>query len=164
MSEITTRSDVERLCWHLSGWSVEQRSVNRLMAAIDAYAAGVPLADAVAEPDGGVQAPAEPSAMLETPAAVIGPQNGAQGIEGAYMLTLTRVDTPARTGPHRDSGDGGRTCRKCNERKALTEFNLDPHSPGGRKTACKACENKRKRDARALKKTVGKATARVRGT
>lgn len=181
MSEITTLADVERMCWRLSGWQVEQRSVDTLLAIVDAYARGVvlpaedrrgleggageaePPAETLPPPDVAVEIP-EPAAELQTDAQ-------SRDLEGAYVVTVTRIerpdpepeDEPEATG----QGDGSdldaylappeervRTCRKCGLTFALAKFSRDKSSRGGRKTACTPCENIRRRDERRAKRAA----------
>jgi hypothetical protein len=97
MSENTvTLADLERLCWHLSGWSVDQRSVDELLAAVEAYAQGrASSAGALVAlrgpgtPEGPSEPSAAPSATQETPGPVNGPQEGAQGATPRLHLTGT---------------------------------------------------------------------------
>lgn len=122
MSDAVSLADVERLCWRLSGWRVEQRDVDALLAAVESYArsagamaretcevprepgaqAGGPQG-AVSEPEPVHERPAEPSVMPEPSQTVNGPQTGVQSRaiaetlsldEGAYVLTVTRVAKP----------------------------------------------------------------------
>lgn len=43
-----------------------------------------------------------------------------------------------------------KTCRACGLAKPLIEFYKDPKSKDGRRAACKACENNRKKTAQRL--------------
>lgn len=191
MSEITTAdagagpvslADVERLCWHLSGWSVEQRSVDELLTAVQAYAGstGVESSGAAAPLGvggaGGPQAPHGPSADLsvtdETQAPPPGPQTGVQGVVPRLHLTGTlTLICPGKSGarprkraeprtPLKITVDGAvpedtRTCRKCRASQPIAEFIRDSHGLRGRKTVCRTCENTRKRDTRRARKDGG---------
>lgn len=170
MSGITTLADVERLCWHLSGWQVDQRDVDALLAAVRAYAdgaghgapssgleGGAGAAQPSQEASGGGDASGEPSnPSREAQTAAQG-----EGLEGAYVLTVTRVDRP-QPGRRTDTAGGKRTCRKCGKRAPLENFNKDAHSPGGRKTACKTCENERKRNARRIQRAASRLAGQKR--
>lgn len=166
MSESVSLADVERLCWRLSGWQVEQRDVDALLAVVQAYARGAGHGALSLGLEGGAGAAEPPQEALGEPAATgepstapRQPQTGTDGpgIEGAYVLTVTRVDRP-QPGRRTDTAGGKRTCRKCKKRAPLEEFNKDAHSPGGRKTACKSCENERKRTARRIQRAAERVT------
>ena len=164
MSETTavTLADLERLCWRLSGWSVEQESVDRLMAAVEAYASGGRIsADALVASSGpgAAESPRGPSpdlvVMDETPAPEIGPQRGVQGfplsLEITGTLTLVCGCTPPRPAMRPKAVVAGppspdvRTCRKCGDQQAITEFFRDVKGAGGRKSVCRTCEAARRR-------------------
>lgn len=175
MSEVATRADVERLCWMLSGWRVEQRDVDRLLEAVDAYASGAVLPQSAQEADGGTESASEASepvpVTVEPSTALNVPQTAVQdagGIEGAYVLTVTRVQRPEPgkrplPTPRADLTEPERTCRKCGVTYPIENFNRDCHSRGGRKTACKPCENTRRRDARRTERAADRAARAARG-
>jgi hypothetical protein len=177
MSETMTRGDLERLCWHLSGWRLDQRSVDRLLAAIDAYASGAGLSAEVPslpepEPQEAAQAPegvrgasADHVVIDEIPEAVSGPQEGAQGVVPRLHLTGTltlvcacqsqpdtrKAPATARARPKTlatPDDPAARVCRTCMDRQPLSEFFRDPHGPQGHKSVCRTCDNLRKRTAR----------------
>lgn len=155
MSEGTTLGDIERLCWTLSGWQVDQRDVDRLLSAVQAYAAA-----GAAEVSGSAavcpqEASAQPPVADESVQVVADAHRGAQTIliDGACVLTLTPltrtplVVTPPRnrpqttyTVPAADLYEPRRTCRTCARTKDIQDFNRDHHSPGGRKSQCRDCE------------------------
>lgn len=115
MSESVTLADIERLCWRLSGWTVEQESVDRLLTAVTAYAgcaavpgatgpggapgrwqgasAGLAVVDetqaAVESPEGAPEAPGEPLAGDRAPE---GAQEREEGVQRLHLTgTLTLV-------------------------------------------------------------------------
>lgn len=114
MSESVSLADIERLCWRLSGWTVEQESVDRLLAAVTAYAGGgsagvvrrdaaddsgwqgarAPLAvldeaqAATRSPQGAPGAPEEPCAGDSVPGDPSGPEGGVQRLHLTGTLTL----------------------------------------------------------------------------
>lgn len=169
MSETVTLADIERLCWKLSGWTVEQRSVDRLLSAVRTYAgygtdAGphVEGASALAV-EGGEGEPETrrgPSADLvlmdDMPQAATGPQTGTQRIELSGSVTLLCA-RPARKRtwavPAGPVPEGSRACRTCGAVHPFEHYGRDAHSPQGRRTACRDCENKRKRMARLVWET-----------
>jgi hypothetical protein len=198
MSESVAPADpglasIERLCWHLSGWNVEQRDVDRLLAEIQVYAAGAGSSGAAAPlASGGEGAEMAPDAPLSAAEAPTGPVEPSGPVEEAQApvqhvhvtgtLTLvcpgghapaaqpashkrqaprTRRRVPAaqrrRQPASPDTHDPTqpedyRTCRQCQESKAIGEFVRDVHGRRGRKTVCRDCENTRKRTARRAKK------------
>jgi hypothetical protein len=133
---------LEKLCWHLSGWQVDQCSVDRLMTEIRAYVQthtpeasamlAVRLPEALQEP-----VTAEPS-----PPDPIVPQESTRG----------------RVRPMVPGGDGpSRTCRTCHGYWALEEYDRDTKGVGGRKSVCRLCENRRKRERRREQAVLRKA-------
>lgn len=163
---VVSRGDIERLCWRLSGWRVDQASVDRLLLAVDAYVAHAPL-PAEARPDVPAQSPplaaqeaVTPPAVPEPVQAVAEPPAAVQSIEGAYVLTVSRIDRPEppqKPVPRADREEPMRKCRKCGTVYPIQMYNRDPYGRGGRKTACGPCENKRKRDARRISRAAAKA-------
>lgn len=111
--------------------------------------------------------PVAPPVTAEPAEAVTAPQAGVQRVE--LTGTLTLVCTPPCAAPHKpakgvpaprvevpvDTGStvpqGARKCRKCPKVYPLEHYARDPHSPQGRRTACRDCENKRKREARLVR-------------
>lgn len=171
MSEIVTLDDVERLCWTLSGWQVEQRDVDRLLVSVQAYAdaatgssgAAAPL---VVEGDGAQEATDGPVQPLTPPAGTPEPPEPSQKAQGAVQrihLTgrLTLIcpgvhDAPpclrehvVPTGP---DPEGTRRCRACGRVQDLAEFSRDSHGREGRRSTCRECNNLRKRDAKRAKR------------
>lgn len=167
----TTLADIERLCWHLSGWQVDQRSVDALLKAVAAYAGYGPgeesqSSDAAAPTlEGGageaVRAP-EPL-VAPTPAddisePVKAPQAAVQRVEVTGTLTLlcpglhTPPD-PARIPPPRkaripgDPHESQRRCGKCERTLPVEEFARDAKGRNGLRYACRDCENTRKRES-----------------
>jgi hypothetical protein len=183
MSEITSPEDIERLAWRLSGWRVEQRALDALLGAVQEYAQGCVDSGRVAvwspvgppppeEPSqGAVGGPGQVPAGEETPEGAGGLQTGAQGVdlEGAYVLTVTKVAkpafTPVRTASRQDPSETTRTCRKCGQTYRLEKFSRDKTSKGGRKTACTPCENIRRRDERRKRRAAEREAreARIQG-
>lgn len=160
-----TLGDIERLCWSLSGWQVEQRSVDTLLSAVRAYTAEAGRGGQ----DGVTGAPGSPARATVTDESVLADfvaQGGVQGpdLEGTYVLTVSRVVSPGRprrikvqrnppldvntSGDMGVSGETERTCRLCGHTYRIEKFSRDKSSPGGRKTACTPCENIRRRDQR----------------
>lgn len=166
MSDVVTLAEIERLCWHLSGWSVDQRSVDELLAAIRLYAHSVvPLAEAVATasdpvPQEPVCAPASTEPDPEHPEPEREAHSGTRRADWKGELTVRVVigGKSSRRGPmtplERAANDVSdskkrRTCRKCSTDQPLTEFMRNSRMTGHRKTVCRTCENTRKREARA---------------
>ncbi len=144
---------------------MEQRAVDTLLDAVRAYAAGEPEA-APDAPQDGAGGPEGVTAADGGALAQILAQGGIQGpdIEGAYVLTVTRVlnaGRPRRTrrpsAPADECEETERTCRKCGLTYAITKFSRDRTSPGGRKTACTPCENLRRRDQRRVQRAAERA-------
>lgn len=173
MSERASLADVERLCWHLSGWQVEQRDVDRLLAAVQAYAQGaeapaVPAVLAVEEqaPADGAERPAEgttpPDAAEEVYEVTGGALTPVQRVHvtGALTLVCSGGCTPPKkvTKKSRPVADDPavpedwRQCRKCGGAQPIDHFVRDTHGPRGRKNVCRDCENLRKRNARRARK------------
>lgn len=176
----TTLGDVERLVWRLSGWEVEQVSLNAVLKAVRDHAeahgvvcdcAAHPGMDAHMPPQAPQEAVYAPLTPMETPAApqapaeaqapvqrvevsgtvtvVCGCAQGAGGTPQAPPVRQVRA-APAHSAarPMKEAGAGpGRVCRKCGHRWALEEFARDRKGPDGRRTACRACENTRRREA-----------------
>lgn len=136
-----SRADIERMCWVLSGWRVEQRAVDELLAAIDAHIQGA------GGPQTGVQAPCGGCLASCEGEPVDGPQ---EGTEPAPAPEPVRVRTVYAADPE----ERVRTCRKCKITYAIETFSRDRTSPGGRKTACTPCENKRKREHKAAQRAA----------
>lgn len=179
MSDVVSPADVERLVWRLSGWQVDQRSLDVLLTSVQQYArwcaetgsvaewvpAGPPPEDAAPEQapqeaaQGGVEPSGQDAGAQEAPTPVAGAQTGAQDgagmlAEGAYVLTVTRIARPERAAdvPRADGVESVRTCRKCGVSYPITSFHRDKTSRGGRKTACIPCENMRRRDERRVQR------------
>lgn len=171
MSESVTLADVERLCWHLSGWQVDQRDVDQLLAAVQAYVAtdhsgaAAPLAAGGTGAEETSQGAPEPSPDVspqgDLPQAVPAPQAGVQRIEVTGTLTLVCAPAPRQRSeprtPLRTTLDGVvpetvRECRKCHSTQPIDQFVRDSHGLRGRKRICRMCENKRKRDAERARK------------
>lgn len=170
MSVSVSLADVEKLCWHLSGWRVEQRDVDALLVAVTAYAAshagGAPRAG-LEGGAGDATTPAEPLSAPpvdpETPEPAPGPQTDAQRVHVSGSITVVCTGhcgqrRRRRTRPTeavRDTApEGYRICRICGEMRELEEFRRDASSPGGRRTGCRDCENARKRMLRAAERAV----------
>jgi hypothetical protein len=162
MSEITaardgagvTLADLERLGWHLSGWSVEQRALDEFLAAVEAYARGEvtrALALRSEKGPGEAQTPRGPSADLvavgEATEALAAPQTAAQSIPPRIEVTGTLTLVCSCTGTPPVSGEVKR-CAKCGNRKPVEAFSRDAKGEGGRRYACRDCENRRKRESR----------------
>lgn len=165
MSAPVTLADIERLCWHLSGWSVQQQDVDRLLAAIEAYVQGI---------GADIPAPDEPAPAVQTDDASEDstPQvqvPAADAVHWRGELTVRLVMPRARApkgervpmteaeramGDMRDAGRR-RVCRKCRTEQALTEFVRESRFDDRRKWACRTCERARKRAARAARKAQG---------
>jgi len=186
-----TREGIERLCWRLSGWTVEQRAVDKLLGAVDAYVAGMaPQGGALvteageSAPEGAREASADLVPADDTPAAEIAPQGGAQRFELVGPVTLVlchgQCSAPAaapdavpdplwQREPHpgrdltgrfvpqpRATVTGiGKECSKCRLVKPLDDFSRDAKGNGGRRYACRDCENQRKRAARQARARAG---------
>jgi hypothetical protein len=149
-----TLADVERLCWHLSGWSVEQRSLDELLASVEAYARGEvtrALALQPGEGQGEARTPRGPSAALvivdEATEALAAPQTATQSIPPRIEVTGTLTLVCSCTGTPPASGEVKR-CAKCGNRKPVEAFSRDAKGEGGRRYACRDCENRRKRESR----------------
>ena len=147
-----SRADVERMCWVLSGWKVEQRAVDELLAAIDAYIRGA------GGPQTGVQAPCGGCLASGEGEPVSGPQTDAQDraepVAEPVKPKAATVRPVYAINPH----ERVRTCRKCHVTYEIAMFSRDRSSPGGRKSACTPCENKRKREHKAAQRAARKAT------
>lgn len=173
MSETVTLADVERLCWSLSGWKVEQRDVDRLLAAVTAYAGYGPdeaVMDAPAqEPEEAAERPAEPLVADQAPQGTPDTLSGAQGgvqrlhVTGTLTLVCTGAHPPAALPPRAPSGrfiplpragevTGYRVCGKCHQSRPVEDFSRDAKGNGGRRYACRDCENTRKRESRRAKR------------
>jgi len=171
MSESATLADVERLCWHLSGWQVEQRDVDQLLAVVQAYGSGGGSAAAPQLAGGGLEGaepPAEdlraPSASEEAPTPLAGPQAPVQRVEVTGTLTLKcsgacgrsrRAARKAAGRPLRVPSPPAiaipetvRTCRACGRTQPIDVYGRDAHGLRGRRSCCQDCENARKRDMR----------------
>jgi hypothetical protein len=72
-----TRDDIKKLCWHLSGWTVEQRDVDALLNAIDGYSGGcgASCASRPGLPGGTGEAVPALTAPAETTAGEVDPQH-----------------------------------------------------------------------------------------
>lgn len=185
MSESVAPADpglavIERLCWHLSGWQVEQRAVDELLAEVRAYAhgvessgAGAPLAYGGAGAQEAAVRPVEsltaPDGPVETSKATSGPHMPVQRIHITGTITLAgprkrAQSKTARAKPRKrqwavpDPRDlvpeDTRTCRLCGTTHAITDYARDTHGTRGRKSVCRTCENLRKRDARRAKRAA----------
>lgn len=170
MNECMTLERIERLCWTLSGWQVEQRSVDTLLSAVQEYASAAGRTVGQGGATGAPESPARASVTDESLLAKFVAQGGVQSpdLEGTYVLTVSRVVSPGR--PRRDRSQGSapldvntsaesgeseeteRTCRLCGHTYRIEKFSRDKSSPGGRKTACTPCENIRRRDQRRARK------------
>lgn len=158
---VTTRGDIERLCWRLSGWQVDQAAVDRLLLAVDAYVAGAPVPAEIPAQESAPasQEPVTAPVAQEPARLVVEPDAAVQGFEGAYVLTVSRIDRPEPQGrplPRADTEEPMRKCRKCGTVYPIQMYNRDPYGRGGRKTACGPCENKRKREARRLSRAAAR--------
>lgn len=177
MSGTRTLAPVERRIWRETGWRIEQRAVDRILAEVRAYAA-----DPAEEP-----CPCTREATYSDPPPGETPQRPAQGRTAPPMAedTTPRAETrqtaaqsplgrvtnalPARSGSHwtprpmREAREGeeSRTCRTCRQAWAIEEFSRDTTKSGGRKNVCRTCENTRRRDARRAK-TAARRTNRKR--
>lgn len=158
MSEITTLADVERLCWRLSGWQVEQRDVDTLLAAVTAYAGHGPDAQpqgaGALAVDGGAGAAERPAGATQGASASLDASEGGSGPQtGIQRLHVTGTLTLACTGHQAAPLSGQRKlCPKCGNRKPIEAFSPDTKGINGRRYACRDCENKRKREGRAARK------------
>lgn len=179
MSE-TTLADIERLCWRLSGWQVDQRSVDELLKAVTAYAGygpdqspgvGAEGSGAAAPwPGGGVgeaERPFEslpaPDAPDDVPDPVNGLEGGVQRLHVTGTLTLvcsgTHVSVPGgavalQLAPVVEDPEMERVCRECGEAKPLDAYSADRRGRNGRRRLCRECDNARKRDRRAEQKAA----------
>lgn len=159
----TTLADIERLCWHLSGWQVEQRSVDALLKAVAAYAGYGPAEEAVTAPasplglEGGAgeavspaESPVAPPAAAESPEPVNVPQTVTQRIEMTGTLTLV---CPGVCGGARamvsEAEFGVRTCTACGREQPLDQFHRKTKDRPTRRHQCRTCEAARKRGLRA---------------
>lgn len=164
MSESVTLADVERQCWHLSGWQVEQRDVDQLLVTVQAYAGVEGASASVVWPvEGGEDAQDAPVAALDPEVdagdaeALPAPQAAVQRVEVVGRLTLvcecrTAPRKEPRT-PLRPTLDGAvpetvRECRTCERTHPISHFSRDSHGRHGRKSVCRDCENLRKRNSR----------------
>jgi hypothetical protein len=165
MDHTVTLADIEGLCWRLSGWRVEQRDVDRLLASVRAYAAA-PGTEPCPCTVRTYLAPTEPVSALTGPARdtpapfTVAPrlaasQAPAEPARCAEPVKDAEADPDLPRGairaprPMRRAGMGpGRTCRQCKERWALEEYARDIKGVSGRKTVCRACENVRNRERR----------------
>lgn len=168
----TTLADIERLCWHLSGWQVDQRSVDALLKAVTEYAgygpdepgqdsgAGAPWSEGGA---GGAVRPAEslsgPSAADDTPEPANGSQNGVQRVEVTGTLTLVcpGLHMPISVGPVQAPQlvpEGKRRCTRCGGVQDVDQFFRKSSSGDGRRSVCRTCDAARKRARTALRKAA----------
>jgi hypothetical protein len=175
MSERVVLADIERACWQLSGWRVDQRSVDRLLTLVSDYARAEGGAVAAA-PLPGLEAATE---TAERPAAhtaqgqtgdapaepVTGPQEGVQRLHITGTLTLVVAQPEQRKRPPRarksadETEETERMCVKCRRTLALKEFGRHTKGRTGWRTSCRECENTRKRDARRAKRAAERAQA-----
>lgn len=160
MSIGVTLDEIERLCWSLSGWRVEQRDVDALLRAVQTYAGHG--ADGQAVRASQDRSPL--SATDEPSGSAIAPQAGVQGIrlDGLYRVTLTPAGVQSirrvSTVHLPDPDERVRTCRKCGDTLPITMFSPDRTSRGGRKTACTPCENTRRRNADRARRQAAQPT------
>jgi hypothetical protein len=175
MSKIGSLADVERLCWSLSGWQVEQRDVDRLLDAVRLYAGSSGAAAPLVVEGGGAEKAADgPSEPLAPPVGTPEPpdpteeaQASVQRLHVTGTITLVCTDTchrltrgraapakPRKSRPVHDPSvpEETRACRLCGDVQSIAAYHVDSHGLRGRKSVCQACENKRKRDARAARR------------
>ena len=143
---VTTREDVEKAAWAASGWTVDQQTVDELMAAVDAYVAEQLVFLPVVE-----DATVEPAVSVEPAAAAVTlePASGGDGGEDAAALDAAGVDgTWDDRGPL-EPGDEWKTCRKCGETKSRNaNFAPSKSSTTGYLARCRPCmrEDRRRYD------------------
>jgi hypothetical protein len=161
MSETVTLADIERLCWRLSGWTVDQRSVDDLMTAItrcvgpetdQAPRAGLGGGEGEAEPVH--ERPAEPSAPVDAPEAETAPQTDTQRLHITGEITVVCRHVCERGAVVPRDGETHRDCNGCGKRRPITDFHLKRRGRTTRRRVCRDCEAQRKRDQRAAAKAA----------
>ncbi len=158
MAEVrTTRDDVERAIWQLTGWRGEAIVVERLLAVVDAYALDRVNVALAAVP------PAEPVAagvMPGSPTHLYGeaiPQGSGQSPRVAKQSPLPgESGTNAVLDSVRESGSGASddqiiTCRTCQEEKPAELFSVDRSTRTGRRGSCKSCDTIKRQQAKEAK-------------
>lgn len=163
MAEVrTTRDDVERAIWQLTGWRGEAIVVERLLSVVDAYALDrvnvalasgtMPLASPVIATTAGV--------MPGTPTHLYGetiPQGSGQSPRAPKQSPLPgESGTNAVLDSARESGSGASDdqliiCRTCQEEKPAELFSVDRSTRTGRRGSCKSCDTIKRQQAKEAK-------------
>lgn len=155
---VVTLDDIERAAWRLSGWRVEQRSLDELLGLIrQCMGAPTPaevpelLTAARNEAAQIVQAAREEAALLSP-----GPPDGLRRManssvstevykapDGALWVRLTEATETAVA--------GHRKCRTCGRVKPLARFRRETKGKENRRHQCHDCANAAKRERTARK-------------
>lgn len=164
-----TRDELERTIHRLGGWYADQRVIDELMRAVDAYAASLRDAGEPAPEERGAAVPDEepqsqPAAVLPLPVQAPTLDASVKDVMGWLLLGVpmtgacpqVTVSLPAESVPTGDENGGGGRELRCRDCGLVTDDvsrfrRRNDRGPGVYRSYCRKCENRRESTRRKAK-------------